>query len=55
METIIIGTFALGIIALLGTYWTVWKIRNDLIEGRNKLISELSEIRKLLESKGGSA
>jgi hypothetical protein len=49
---------ALTFIMLIGVwalYWTTWKIRNDLIEGRQKLDSELDEIRKALGSKTDKA
>ena len=45
----------LGTIALFAIYWTAWKIRGELIEGREKLTSDLSEVRKLLESKNKKA
>jgi hypothetical protein len=45
----------LGTIALYAMYWTLWKIHGELIEGRKKLQSDLSEIRKSLESKADKA
>ena len=45
----------LGTIALYAIYWQVWKIHAGLIEGREKLKSDLSEVRKLIESKAGKA
>ena len=36
-------------------YWAVWKIRGEMIEGREKLYSELSAMRKSLEGKSDSA
>ena len=42
-------------IGIYAIYWTAWKIRNDLIEGRQKLNSELDQMKKLLEGKTGGA
>lgn len=42
-----------GTVSLLAMYWTLWKIRGELLEGRKNLQSDLSEVRKLLESKAG--
>jgi len=39
----------LMIIVLLALYYNIFKIRGELNQGREKLISELSEVRKLLE------
>jgi hypothetical protein len=44
-----------AIIVLLAIYWTLWKVRAELNESREKLTSELSEIRKALETKAGKA
>jgi len=52
-ETVLITLTCFGTIALLAIYWTLWKIRGELTEGRQKLKSDLSEVRKLLESKAG--
>ena len=43
------------VIGIWVLYWTAWKIRNDLIDGRQKLTSELAEIRKALEGKATGA
>lgn len=53
MSNALVGLTLLVTIAIWALYWTAWKIRNDLIEGRQKLASELAEIRKLLENKAG--
>ncbi|MEJ2704781.1 MAG: hypothetical protein P8Z79_20285 [Sedimentisphaerales bacterium] len=45
----------LMVIGIWALYWTVWKIRNELIDGREKLNSEFAEIRKALESKSSGA
>ena len=42
-------------IAIWALYWTAWKIRGDLLEGREKLKAELSEMRKSLDGKTGGA
>ena len=54
MEILIVMN-CFGVIILLAIYWTLWKIRGELNEGREKLQSELSEERKSLESKTGEA
>jgi hypothetical protein len=41
----------LMVVGIWALYWTTWKIRNDLIDNRQKLTSELAEIRKALEGK----
>jgi len=38
-----------AIIVLLGIYYTLFKVRGELNESQEKLKSELSEVRKLLE------
>lgn len=42
-------------IAIWALYWTTWKIRGDLLEGREKLKAELSEMQKSLDAKTGGA
>jgi hypothetical protein len=44
-----------AIIVLLAIYWTLFKVRAELNESREKLASELSEIRKLLDKKAEKA
>jgi len=51
MDYALIVLTLLETIAIWALYWTAWKMRNDLIEGREKLKSELADIRKSLESK----
>lgn len=53
MNNALISLTLFGTIALLAIYWTLWKIRGELLEGRKNLQSDLSEVRKLLESKAG--
>jgi F0F1-type ATP synthase membrane subunit b/b' len=51
-----IGTVLLTlliVVFLAAVYWTVFKIRADLNESQERIRAELSEIRKLLESKTG--
>ncbi|MHC4229967.1 MAG: hypothetical protein ACYSW0_21230 [Planctomycetota bacterium] len=38
-------------IVLLAIYWTLWKIREELGPRQDKLMSELAEIRKSLETR----
>jgi hypothetical protein len=45
----------LMVIGIWALYWTVWKMRNELIDGREKLRSEFAEMRKALESKTSGA
>lgn len=52
-DMLLIPLTSLGTISLLAIYWTLWKIRGELTQGREKLNSDLSEVRKLLESKTG--
>lgn len=44
-----ITLLCLAIIVLLALYYNIFKIRGELNQGREKLTSELSEVRKLLE------
>ena len=55
MNEMLIVVSCFGITVLLAVYWTLWKIRGELNEGREKLESDLSEVRKLLESKADKA
>lgn len=43
------------ILVLLGIWYTLFKARGELNQSREKLTSELSEIRKLLEKKADKA
>jgi uncharacterized membrane protein YqjE len=45
----------LSVIFLAAVYWTLFKIRGDLAESQKQIRAELSEIRKLLESKTNKA
>ncbi len=42
-------------VLLLAIYWTLWKIREELGPRQDKLVSELSEIRKSLEPRAEKA
>jgi hypothetical protein len=55
MENMVISLLCFLIIVLLAIYWTLWKIRGELNESREKLKSELSEVRNLLEKKADKA
>ncbi|MHC4699647.1 MAG: hypothetical protein ACYTFQ_03630 [Planctomycetota bacterium] len=55
MSNLQLSVTCMGLIVLLAVYWTLWKTRNDLIEGRENLKSQLSDIQKLLESKADKA
>jgi hypothetical protein len=46
-----IGLLCLITVVVLAIYWTVWKCRGDLNQNLEKVISELSEIRKALAGK----
>jgi hypothetical protein len=41
------------IVFLAAVYWTVFKIRAELSQSQERIIAELSEIRKLLDTKTG--
>ena len=55
MSNALIVLILIMVIGIWALYWTTWKIRNDLLEGRQKLNSELDEIRKILGSKTDKA
>lgn len=54
MNTIIGLLCFLGVLSL-GIYYTLFRIRHELSENQEKLKSELSEVRKLLERKADKA
>ena len=54
MANLAVSLLCFLLIVLLAIYWTMWKIRGELNESREKLISELSNIRKSLEKKAGN-
>ena len=51
----IIGLVCLSTVGVLAIYWTIWKMRAELNQNLGKMASELAEIRKSLEKKGGGA
>lgn len=53
MSALHIGLTCLMTVVLLAIYWTLWKIRGEMIEGREKLKSDLSEMRKLVDKQAG--
>jgi len=55
MENIVVILLCFLVIVLLAIYWTLWKIRGELNESQEKLKSELSEARNLLEKKADKA
>ncbi|MGB2865909.1 MAG: hypothetical protein WBC05_21430 [Sedimentisphaerales bacterium] len=54
MANMAVSLLGFSVVVLLAIYWTLWKVRGELNESWEKLISELSEIRKSLEKKAGS-
>ena len=54
MSNVLVSVTCFELIVLLAVYWTLWKIRGELIEGRESLKSDLSDIKKLLETKPGN-
>ncbi|MHC4558966.1 MAG: hypothetical protein ACYS80_16875 [Planctomycetota bacterium] len=43
------------LIVVLAIYWTLWKVRGELVESLEKIRSVLDEVRKLLEGKADKA
>ena len=54
MDSIVPLLLCLMFIVTLAIYWTVWKIRAELNQNLGNMASELAEIRKALEKKGGA-
>ena len=55
MENTVVTLLCFLLVVVLAIYWTLWKIRGELNESREKLKFELSEVRKLLEKKADKA
>ncbi len=53
--TSVILLLLIVIILLLAVYWTLWKMRGELGQCQDKLMSELSETRKSPEQKAEKA
>jgi len=51
----IAGLLCIVTIVVLAIYWTVWKIRAELNQNLGKMVSELSDIHKGIEKRGGGA
>jgi len=51
----IVGLLCIVTVVVLAIYWTIWKVRAELNQNLGKMTSELGEIRKSLEKKGGGA
>ena len=51
VENITVIMICFSTVLLLAIYWIIFKIRQECNESREKIISELSEIRKSLEKK----
>lgn len=51
MDNALLILTLLETIGIWALYWTAWKVHNEMIEGREKLKSELADMRKSLESK----
>ena len=55
MVNIAVSLLSFLVIVLLAIYWTLWKVRGELNQNAEKVVSELSEIRKSLEKKADKA